>query len=452
MKILVVGSGGREHAIAWKLAQSPKVNKIFLSPGNAGTAYHPLLENAPIQYSSYDANTLAMLADFADKENISFTVVGPEIPLASGIVDVFQNRRLKIFGPTKAATQLESSKAFAKMFMQRHNIPTAPYKCAFTLDEAETYLKKSVFPVVIKMDGLAGGKGVFIPQTLEEATVIIKKIFKSKKINSNKNDISEQPIVIEDFLEGEEASFMVITDGSNILPLATSQDHKRLLDHDEGPNTGGMGAYSPAPIITPIIHSQIIKEIIEPTINGMKEEGIPYKGFLYAGIMLTQDKKIYTLEYNCRLGDPETQVIMPRLEGDFASIIESAINTQLNKKFHISWNPKFALGVVLASDGYPYTRNIGSQIIFNSKIGENFLYQTSSFDDSKPLIFHGATKLKNNKLLTNGGRVLSIVTMGGSINSAQETTYRVLERIHFDKMQYRKDIGYRATTNNKKNN
>lgn len=446
MKILIIGHGGREHALAWKLSQSPQVNQIFIAPGNEGTSCGPMLTNLPIASTTYDIHTLKTLANFAEKENISFTVVGPEAPLASGIVDIFRSRKLKIFGPTQKAAQLESSKAFAKTFMHRHNILTAPYMCFSTVIAAEKYLKQCEFPVVIKIDGLANGKGVFISPNIADAQKIIKKIFTIRK-NSTVDENQKTSIIIEKFLKGEEASFIVMTDGFNILPLASSQDHKRLYNNDQGPNTGGMGAYSPAPIINNKMHCRIMKEIIKPTIDGMAKDGIPYSGFLYAGIMITPDQNIYTLEFNCRLGDPETQVIMPRLKGDFAHTINLALNNKLDQETLITWDPRYALGVVMASSGYPSNVEIGTEIIFNRNNQGLINKKNMSCKENDTFIFHNATKRIGDKILTNGGRVLSIVSMGDSIHLAQKKAYTALKEIYFHGAQYRDDIGYRAIKN-----
>ncbi len=420
MKILVIGSGGREHALAWKLAQSEKVGKVFVAPGNGGTALEDKLEN--IAVSGSDA-----LADFAEQNSIALTVVGPEAPLAAGIVNVFRARGLKIFGPTKEAAQLESSKDFAKAFMKRHNVPTADYQTFTDPEQAHQYIDAKGAPIVIKADGLAAGKGVIVATSLQQAHEAVNMMLASNKFGE-----AGSRVVIEEFLEGEEASFIVLVDGKNILPLATSQDHKRLRDHDEGPNTGGMGAYSPAPIVTPSLHARILREIIVPTVNGMRNDGIPFTGFLYAGLMIDKEGNPKTLEFNCRMGDPETQPIMSRLKSDLATVLEHGVNGTLDQ-VDLSWDRRTALGVVLAAAGYPDSPQKGAVITGIPAETEN------------GKVFHAGTKLDaDGNLLASGGRVLCAVGLADTMRSAQQSAYRLVEAIHFEGVQYRRDIGWRA--------
>ncbi len=419
MKILVVGSGGREHALAWKLAQSPKVQVVYVAPGNAGTALDKRMQNLPI-------TQVKELAEFAQREKIDLTVVGPEAPLAAGIVDLFRAQGLRIFGPTQAAAQLEASKDFAKSFMQRHGIPTAEYQTFSDAAQAHAYVAHKGAPIVIKADGLAAGKGVVVAMTLAEAHEAIDAMLVDNKLGA-----SGARVVIEEFLVGEEASFIVMVDGKNILALATSQDHKRLLDHDEGPNTGGMGAYSPAPVVTPEIHAKAMNQIIKPTVAGMAQDGIPYTGFLYAGLMIDHDGNPKTLEFNCRLGDPETQPIMARVKSDLVPIFEAAIEGQLNQ-VEIEWDRRTALGVVMAAENYPGEPRKGD--VIHGIPPEN--------DDS--VTFHAGTVLKQEQVLTQGGRVLCVVGLGDSIKVAQKQAYAVVDQIQFTGMQYRHDIGWRA--------
>lgn len=419
MKVLVIGSGGREHALAWKIAQNKEVSRVYVAPGNAGTALNPDMMNVPIT----DINELA---EFAIKEQIGITVVGPEAPLSQGVVDVFRANDLKIFGPTKAAAQLESSKDYAKAFMMRHHIPTANYETFSDAIKAHAYVESNGAPIVIKADGLAAGKGVVVAMSLEEAHAAIDAMLSDNKLGD-----AGARVVIEEFLTGEEASFMVMVDGKNILPLATSQDHKRLLDADQGPNTGGMGAYSPAPIVTPEIHARIMREVIRPTIEGMAKDGIPYTGFLYAGLMISPDGTLKTLEFNCRMGDPETQPILIRLKSDFLTLAEHAIAGTLDKA-EVEWDRRFALGVVMASANYPDTPKLGDEITGIPKDLEN------------GYVFHAGTTLKDGKAITNGGRVLCVTALGETVKFAQQRAYQIVENIHFNGAQYRKDIGYRA--------
>ncbi|ALL64586.1 phosphoribosylamine--glycine ligase [Paraburkholderia caribensis MBA4] len=419
MKLLVVGSGGREHALAWKLAQSPRVQLVYVAPGNGGTAQDDRLLNIGIT----DPNALA---DFVEKEQIAFTLVGPEQPLAAGIVNIFRARGLKIFGPTKEAAQLESSKDFAKAFMKRHAIPTAEYETFSDVAAAHAYIDAKGAPIVIKADGLAAGKGVVVAQTLEEAHHAVDMMLSDNKLGD-----AGARVVIEEFLAGEEASFIVMVDGMNVLPLASSQDHKRLLDGDQGPNTGGMGAYSPAPIVTPQLHARVMREIILPTVRGMEKEGIRFTGFLYAGLMIDAQGNPKTLEFNCRMGDPETQPIMARLKGDFSKVVEQAIAGTLDT-VELEWDRRTALGVVLAAHNYPDAPRKGD---FISGI---------PVETADAVTFHAGTALADGKLTTTGGRVLCVVGLADSVRSAQSVAYEAINHISFDGMQYRRDIGYRA--------
>jgi len=419
MKLLVIGSGGREHAMAWKLAQSPKVQKVFVAPGNGGTARESGLDNVAL-------SEIPDLVAFAKKENIQLTVVGPEAALAAGVVDAFREAGLKIFGPTRAAAQLESSKDFAKSFMMRHNIPSALHRTFQSADLAKAFVSKRGAPIVVKADGLAAGKGVVVATSVQEGHEAIERFMTQKTLGD-----AGTRVVVEEFLQGEEASFIVMSDGVNVLPLATSQDHKRLRDGDEGPNTGGMGAYSPAPIITPKIHARVMREIIQPAINAMAQDGMPYTGFLYAGLMIDKAGNPKTLEFNCRLGDPETQPIMLRLKSDLLELIERALGGTLDQ-VEADWDRRAALGVVLASHGYPEEPRRGDAI---SGI-------PPPADDCR--VFHAGTRLEDKTLLTNGGRVLCVTALGDSVRIARSRAYEALERIRFDGMQYRKDIGHRA--------
>ena len=419
MKILVVGSGGREHALAWKLAQSPRVQIVYVAPGNGGTALDERLRNVPI-------TDLAELADFAEKEQVALTVVGPEAPLAAGIVNLFRQRGLKVFGPTKEAAQLESSKDFAKAFMKRHGIPTAEYETFADAAAAHAYIDAKGAPIVIKADGLAAGKGVVVATTLEEAHAAVDMMLADNKLGD-----AGARVVIEEFLAGEEASFIVMVDGKNVLALASSQDHKRLLDGDAGPNTGGMGAYSPAPIVTPQLHARVMREIILPTVRGMEKEGIRYTGFLYAGLMIDAEGNPKTLEFNCRMGDPETQPIMARLKGDFSTVVEHAIAGTLDT-VELTWDRRTALGVVLAAHNYPDTPRKGDAITGIPRETEH------------AVTFHAGTTVVDGKLVTAGGRVLCVVGLADSVRGAQNAAYDAINQIGFDGMQYRRDIGYRA--------
>jgi phosphoribosylamine--glycine ligase len=422
MKVLVVGSGGREHAIAWRIAQSGRVQTVFVAPGNGGTARERGLQNLPV-------TDIEVLADFAERESIAFTVVGPETPLSEGIVDLFRSRGLKIFGPTRAAAQLESSKDFAKAFMTRHGVPTAQYRTFTDAAAAHDYVSQRGAPIVVKADGLAAGKGVVVAQTLNEAHAAIDMM-----LLDNRMGAAGARVVIEDFLAGEEASFIVMCDGRNVLALASSQDHKRLGDNDTGPNTGGMGAYSPAPVVTPEVHARVLREIIMPTVQGMASEGITYTGFLYAGLMIDPDGNVKALEFNCRMGDPETQPIMARVKSDLTEVFEHAIAGTLDQ-VEIDWDRRTALGVVLAAHGYPDAPRKGDVI-------EGVGVRTMPTDDC--LVFHAGTQLNDGAVTTAGGRVLCVTAMGDSVKVAQSRAYAMIDTIRFDGMQYRHDIGHRA--------
>ena len=419
MKILVIGGGGREHALAWKVTQNKEISRVYVAPGNAGTATNPDMMNVPI-------TKVDELVEFAKKEQVYLTIVGPEAPLSQGVVDAFRKAGLKIFGPTKAAAQLESSKDFAKAFMVRHNIPTAAYATFSSAAKAHDYVTAQGAPIVIKADGLAAGKGVVVAMSDQEAHDAIDMMLADNKLGA-----AGACVVIEEFLDGEEASFMVMVDGKNILPLATSQDHKRLLDGDQGPNTGGMGAYSPAPVVTPEIHAKVLREIIRPTVEGMAQDGIPYTGFLYAGLMIKPDGSVKTLEFNCRMGDPETQPIMLRLKSDFVALAEHAVNGTLNLA-ETEWDRRTALGVVMASANYPDAPQLGDEITGLPK------------DLEDAYVFHAGTTLKDGKVVTSGGRVLCVTTLGETVKFAQQRAYQIAKEIKFDGAQCRTDIGYRA--------
>jgi len=419
MKVLVIGSGGREHALAWKLARSPRVQKVLVAPGNAGTATEEGVENIPIA-------DLDELAAFAAREKIQLTVVGPEAPLAAGVVDLFLARGLRIFGPTRAAAQLESSKEFAKKFLVRHGIPTGAYASFTAAGDAHAYVEANGAPIVIKADGLAAGKGVVVAATQDEAHAAIDHML----VDGSMGDAGAR-VVIEEFLAGEEASFIVLVDGRHVLALATSQDHKRLKDGDVGPNTGGMGAYSPAPVVTPSLHARVVREIIAPTVRGMAADGIPYSGFLYAGLMIDASGTPRVLEFNCRLGDPETQPIMMRLRSDLFDLIERAITCKLHET-EAEWDRRAALGVVLAAAHYPEAPRKGDVISGLQARGEDFH------------VFHAGTTLADDQVVTAGGRVLCVTALGDSIKMARARAYQVVDRISFAGMQYRTDIGYRA--------
>ncbi len=425
MKALVIGGGGREHALAWKLAQSPRLSKIFVAPGNGGTARDRRLQNVPISEPG-------ALAEFAQNEGIGLTVVGPEAPLAAGVVDAFRLRNLRIFGPTRAAARLESSKDFAKSFMTRHKIPTAQYQTFTRVADARAYIDSRPAPIVVKADGLAAGKGVVVAQTRAEAKEAVEAMLQDNRLGD-----AGARVVIEDFLAGEEASFIVMSDGRNVLALATSQDHKRLHDGDKGPNTGGMGAYSPAPVVTPRLHAKILREIIMPAVNGMASDGMPYTGFLYAGLMIGSEPapgglpSVSTLEFNCRLGDPETQPILMRLKTDFVELLEAAINGKLDA-IEAQWDRRTALGVVLAAHGYPDTPRKGDEIT------------ALATDTDDCVTFHAGTAIEDDKLRVTGGRVLCVTALGDSVRSAQKRAYDAIAVTRFDGMQFRRDIGYQA--------
>ena len=419
MNLLVIGSGGREHAIAWRLAQSKRVGRVYVAPGNAGTAKEDGLFNVPI-------TDIGELVQFARKEGVLLTVVGPEAPLAAGIVDAFRAAGLKIFGPTQRAAQLESSKDFAKTFMVEHGIPTARHQTFSEAAAAHAYIDAQGAPIVIKADGLAAGKGVVVAMTLAEAHAAVDDML----VGNRMGDAGAR-VVVEEFVEGEEASFIVMVDGRNVLALATSQDHKRLLDGDRGPNTGGMGAYSPAPVLTPALHGRAMRDVIAPVVAGMEAKGEPYTGFLYAGLMITRDQQLKVLEFNCRLGDPETQPIMMRLKSDLFTLVEHAVNGQLDR-VEAEWDRRVALGVVIAAAGYPENPRKGDEITGLAK----------PEDDVR--VFHAGTSLSDGRVLTNGGRVLCVTALGDTVRFAQRRAYEVAERIQFAGAQMRRDIGYRA--------
>ncbi|MFC5523458.1 phosphoribosylamine--glycine ligase [Polaromonas jejuensis] len=427
MKVLVVGGGGREHALAWKLAQSPKVQAVYVAPGNGGTALDARLENINI-------TDVKALRAWAATEKIALTVVGPEQPLAAGIVDEFRAHGLRVFGPTKAAAQLESSKAFSKAFMKRHHIPTAEYETFTDAVAAHAYVDEKGAPIVVKADGLAAGKGVVVAMTLHEAHEAIEFMlapnpdFNPLGVTHNEGGAR---VVIEEFLQGEEASFIVMCDGKNVAAMATSQDHKRLLDGDQGPNTGGMGAYSPAPVVTPEVHGRAMREIILPTIKGMEKDGIPFTGFLYAGLMIDAQGKPKTLEFNCRMGDPETQPIMMRLKTDLYDVMMAATSGTLDQ-VELEWDRRPALGVVMAAHGYPLQPRKGDVIQGLPQAAED------------AMVFHAGTQKQDSSTVTSGGRVLCVTALGGTVKAAQQRAYDLARGIRFEGAQYRKDIGYRA--------
>lgn len=422
MKVLIIGGGGREHALAWKTAQSEKVEKVFVAPGNAGTAREPKMENVAI-----DVENIQALKAFAQNNDIGLTIVGPEAPLVLGVVDEFRASGLKIFGPSKAAAQLEGSKAFTKDFLARHNIPTAAYGNFTQVDEAVAYIKQQGAPIVVKADGLAAGKGVILAQTEEEAITAVKDM-----LSGNAFGDAGARVVIEEFLSGEEASYICMVDGKNILPMATSQDHKARDDGDMGPNTGGMGAYSPAPVVTNEIHQRVIDEVIRPTVDGMAAEGNTYTGFLYAGLMIAPDGSSKVLEYNVRFGDPETQPIMLRLQSDLAELCLAAIDGKLDQH-ETQWDQRCSLGVVLAAGGYPESYNKGDVI-----------EGLDGLDSASTKVFHAGTADKDGQVVTNGGRVLCACALGNTVAEAQQSAYELVNKIHWNNVYYRKDIGYRA--------
>jgi phosphoribosylamine--glycine ligase len=426
MNVLVIGNGGREHALAWKLAASEKVQRVFVAPGNGGTALDKRLTNIAIT----DPHALA---DFAQAEKVGLTVVGPEAPLSQGVVDLFRARGLRIFGPTKAAAQLESSKAFAKAFMERHGIPTAAYGTFSDPAEAHAYIDQIGAPIVVKADGLAAGKGVVVAMTLDEAHEAVRFMLEDNSLGVVHNAGGAR-VVIEEFLQGEEASFIVLCDGKHVLPLATSQDHKRIGDADTGPNTGGMGAYSPAPVVTPNVHAKAMQEIILPTIAGMAKDGIPFTGFLYAGLMISPEGAVKTLEFNTRMGDPETQPIMMRLKTDLVDVLLAGAAGTLDQ-VELEWDRRFALGVVMAAANYPGTPRKGDVI-------HGLPVQAAGTEDS--MVFHAGTSAQNGQTVTSGGRVLCVTALGESAKAAQQRAYEVLAPIGFDGAQWRTDIGYRA--------
>jgi phosphoribosylamine---glycine ligase len=432
MKILVIGGGGREHALAWKLAQSPKVQKIYLAPGNGGTALDARFENVNL-------STPQDLCAWAATEKIALTVVGPEAPLAAGVVDEFRKHGLRIFGPTQAAAQLESSKAFSKAFMQRHGIPTAEFETFTDAAAAHAYVDKKGAPIVVKADGLAAGKGVVVAMALQEAHEAIDFMLLDNTLgvvhNAGNDGKPVARVVIEEFLQGEEASFIVLCDGKNVSPLATSQDHKRLLNGDQGPNTGGMGAYSPAPVVTPEVHARAMREVIMPTIKGMDKDGINYTGFLYAGLMITPDGKVKTLEFNCRMGDPETQPILMRLKTDLVDVLMAATEHKLDT-IEMQWDRRVALGMVMAAHGYPMSPRKGDAI-------HGLPGNDSSVGDDV-VVFHAGTVAKDGTTVTSGGRVLCVTALAETVKKAQQRAHDVAKGIYFDGAQYRSDIGYRA--------
>ena len=422
MNILIIGNGGREHALAWKVAQDPRVQKVFIAPGNAGSATEAKCENVAIDVLAID-----QLADFAEQNNVALTIVGPEAPLVAGVVDSFRLRNLDIYGPTAAAAQLEGSKAFTKDFLARHNIPTGRYANFTEVEPALAYLREQGAPIVIKADGLAAGKGVIVAMTLAEAEAAVIDMLAGNAFGD-----AGSRVVIEEFLEGEEASFIVMVDGENVLPMATSQDHKRVGDGDTGPNTGGMGAYSPAPVVTDAVHQRVLDEIIYPTVRGMAAEGNVYTGFLYAGLMIDKDGAPKIIEYNCRFGDPETQPILLRLESSLVLLIEAALAKALDK-VEAQWDPRPSLGVVIASGGYPADYSAGHEI--------------KGLDAAAQLegkVFHAGSSLKEGKIINTGGRVLCATALGNSVAEAQANAYKLAEKISWEGSFYRKDIGYRA--------
>jgi phosphoribosylamine---glycine ligase len=426
MKVLVIGGGGREHAMAWRLAKSPRVQQVFVVPGNGGTATDPSLKNVALD----PVKNPQSVADFVREQNITLTVVGPEAPLAAGIVDIFRKENLPIFGPIAAAAQLESSKDFAKRFMQEHGIPTAEFATFSNAQQAHDYVNAKGAPIVIKADGLAAGKGVVVAMSADEAHAAIDTM-----LTDNKFGDAGARVVIEEFLEGEEASFIVMCDGKSALPLATSQDHKRLQDADQGPNTGGMGAYSPAPVVTPEIHARVLRDVINPVLRGMAAKGTPYTGFLYAGLMIKPNGEIKVLEFNCRMGDPETQPILMRLKSDFTELLEAAIHQKLDSA-QAQWDSRTALGVVMAAHGYPDAVRTDDAITALPK------------DTDDCVVFHAGTQLKQAagaaQLVTSGGRVLCVTALGGTVKHAQSRAYEAVAQVRFDGQQFRTDIGFRA--------
>ncbi|MCW8829608.1 MAG: phosphoribosylamine--glycine ligase [Gammaproteobacteria bacterium] len=427
MKVLVIGGGGREHALAWKAAQSSEVKKVFVAPGNAGTAREAKLENVAIGVEDIEA-----LVSFARDNAIDLAIVGPEAPLVIGVVDAFEAAGLRCFGPSRAAAQLEGSKVFTKDFLARHNIPTAAYANFTDVDEALAYLHQQSAPIVIKADGLAAGKGVIVAMTMEEAEAAVKDMLAGNAFGE-----AGHRVVIEEFLEGEEASFICMVDGEHILPMATSQDHKRVGEGDTGPNTGGMGAYSPAPVVTAEVHARIMREVIVPTVKGMAAEGNPYTGFLYAGLMISADGTPKVIEYNCRFGDPETQPIMMRLNSDLVALCNAALDRRLDS-VTVEWDARAAMGVVLAAGGYPGSYNKGDVI-----------HGLDGADSADAKIFHAGTTEKDGKVVTAGGRVLCATALGATVSEAQTKAYALADRISWSGMFMRRDIGYRAIAREK---
>jgi phosphoribosylamine--glycine ligase len=423
MNVLVIGGGGREHAIAWKLASSPRVARVFVAPGNAGTAREPGVANVAIAAAPD-------LIAFARRENVALTIVGPEAPLAAGVVDAFREAGLSIVGPTRAAAQLESSKDYAKAFMARHSIPTAAYRTFADAGAAKAYVSQRGAPIVVKADGLAAGKGVVVATSVADAHAAIEAMLVGHSMGE-----AGARVVVEDFLAGEEASFIVLCDGRNVLPLASSQDHKRLGDGDTGPNTGGMGAYSPAPVVTPALHKRIMREVIVPAVEGMAADGIPYTGFLYAGVMIDAEGTPRVLEFNCRLGDPETQPIMARLKSDLADLAEHAVRGTLDRA-EAEWDRRAALGVVLAAAGYPDAPRRGDTV--------EGLEAVDAIHHPDVRVFHAGTALEGNRVVVAGGRVLCVTALGDSVRQAQRAAYGAIAAIRFDGMQFRTDIGHRA--------
>ena len=428
MNILVIGSGGREHALAWKAAQSKPVEKVYVAPGNAGTALEAKIENIDIQVNEFDK-----LVQFAQQNHIELTIVGPEQPLVDGVVDYFSAHGLACFGPSKGAAQLEGSKAFTKDFLDRHQIPTAEYQNFTQVEPALAYLREKGAPIVVKADGLAAGKGVIVAETLQQAEAAVTDM-----LSGNAFGDAGCRVVIEEFLDGEEASFIVIADGVNVLPMATSQDHKRVGEGDTGPNTGGMGAYSPAPVVTAEIHQRVMDEVIMPTVNGMKAEGNDYSGFLYAGLMIMADGTPKVIEYNCRFGDPETQPIMMRLQSDLVELCQAALAKNLNS-YQADWDERPAMGVVLAAGGYPASYKKG-QLISG--------LESADSDDAK--IFHAGTKQTSEGTVTNGGRVLCATALGHSVSEAQNNAYQLADQVSWQGAFMRRDIGYRAIARERK--
>ena len=424
MNILVIGGGGREHALAWKLAQSDKVQMVYVAPGNGGTALDTRLKNVPI-------TDVVALRTWAQDNKIALTVVGPEAPLAAGVVDEFRAHGLRIFGPTQAAAQLESSKAFSKAFMQRHGIPTAAFETFTDPAAAHACVDKLGAPIVIKADGLAAGKGVVVAMSVAEAHEAVDFMLLDNKLGVTHNAGGAR-VVIEEFLQGEEASFIVLCDGKDVVPLATSQDHKRLLDGDQGPNTGGMGAYSPAPVVTPEVHARAMREVILPTLKGMEKDGIPYTGFLYAGLMIDAEGQVQTLEFNCRMGDPETQPIMMRLKSDLVDVMMAATEPGGLASIELEWDRRTALGVVLAAHGYPLSPRKGDAIT------------GLPAEQDACMVFHAGTELRDGVVRTSGGRVLCVTALAESARAARQLAYEAVAGIHFDGMQYRTDIAHRA--------